>query len=239
MGRTNALHKRLSCFTELDESDLAHLDRLCEDVRTVKVGEDLIGEREKPEEVFIQLEGWACRYKILPDGNRQITGYLLPGDMCDVFGFILEHMDHGIGALSDITYAAVSKQKIIDIFDSHPRIAKALWWSTLVDESILRQWLTNMGQRFAYERMAHIFCELWLRMKVVGLAADDEFHLPLTQNQLGDTIGLTPVHVNRTLQRMRNEGLVELDNKRLKICDIEKLKEIAQFNSEYLHMKRC
>ena len=76
-------------------------------------------------------------------------------------------------------------------------------------------------------------------MKVVGLAADDEFHLPLTQNQLGDTIGLTPVHVNRTLQRMRNEGLVELDNKRLKICDIEKLKEIAQFNSEYLHMKRC
>lgn len=159
--------------------------------------------------------------------------------MCDVFVFILEHMDHGIGALSDITYAAVSKQKIIDIFDSHPRIAKALWWSTLVDESILRQWLTNMGQRFAYERMAHIFCELWLRMKVVGLAADDEFHLPLTQNQLGDTIGLTPVHVNRTLQRMRNEGLVELDNKRLKICDIEKLKEIAQFNSEYLHMKRC
>ena len=236
---TSALHKRLSCFTELDQSELDHLDLLCGDVRTVKAGEDLIAESEKPEEVFIQLDGWAYRYKILSDGKRQITGYLLPGDLCDVFVFILRKMDHGIAALSDVTYAAASKQRILDIFDSHPRLAKALWWSTLVDESILRQWLTNMGQRFAYERMAHIFCELWLRMKVVGLAADDEFHLPLTQAQLGDTIGLTPVHVNRTLQRMRNEGLVELDHKRLKICDIAKLKEIAQFNSDYLHMDRC
>ncbi|MDP4575692.1 Crp/Fnr family transcriptional regulator [Qipengyuania sp. G39] len=232
------LERRLSCFTDLDENDRAILTGLCSDVRTLSAEDDLIEESAPPKQVFIQLEGWAFRYKLLPEGKRQITGYLLPGDICDPFVFVLKRMDHGIGALSDLKCAAVSKDQILEAFNSSPRIARGLWWSSLVDESILRQWLTNLGQRFAYERMAHIFCELWLRMTIVGLADEDEFHLPLTQNQLGDTIGLTPVHVNRTLQRMRSESLIEFEQRRLKICDIDKLKDIAEFNSDYLHLER-
>lgn len=233
------LHKRLNCFTEMHPDDGAILDDLCSDVRTLSAGEDLIEESATPNNVFIQLEGWSCRYKLLPDGKRQIAGYLLPGDICDPFVFILKKMDHSIGALSDLKYAVASADQILQAFDASPRIAKALWWSSLVEESVLRQWLTNLGQRFAYERMAHIFCELWLRMTVVELAEDDEFNLPLTQGQLGDTIGLTPVHVNRTLQRMRSEGLIEFEQRRLKICDIDRLKDIAEFNSDYLHLPLC
>lgn len=236
---SGALMKRLACFAELEQREIDHLEQLCADVREVSEGDDLIAESDNPDQVFIQLEGWAYRYKILPDGQRQITGYLLPGDMCDVFVFILEKMDHGIGALSNVKFAAVTKQDILDIFDNFPKLARALWWSTLVDESILRQWLTNMGQRFAYERVAHIFCELWLRMKIIGEVEDDEFHLPVTQTQLGDTVGLTPVHVSRTLKRMRDQGLIELGKKQLKICNIAELKEIAGFNSDYLHLHQA
>jgi CRP-like cAMP-binding protein len=164
--------------------------------------------------------------------------FLLPGDLCDVHIFILKEMDHAIGILSNARVAAIPQQKIIEVFEERPTLRRALWWSTLVDEGTLREWLVNLGQRDARDRLAHLFIELWYRARAVGLVHDDAFGMPLTQNDLADTMGLTPVHVNRTLQQMRRDGLIELQRGRIRIPDIEQLKRIADFEPNYLHLER-
>lgn len=147
-------------------------------------------------------------------------------------------MDHSIGLLSAARFAEVRQDEMRDLLREHPKVAEALWWSTLVDEAVLREWLVNVGQRSAYERMAHLFIELFYRLEVVGLAVGMAFTLPVTQEQLADTLGLTPVHINRTLQRMREEGLIELENRRLRILDMGRLCNIAAFDDKYLHRER-
>lgn len=186
--------------------------------------------------MFLLVEGWACRYKILRDGKRQIMAYLVPGDLCDVHIFILKQMDHSIGLLSDAKVVAIAKDKILQLFEEHPNLARALWWSTLTDEAVLREWLVNMGQRDAYDRVAHLLTELWLRLRTVGLTNDGSFELPVTQTDLGDTLGLTSVHVNRTLQRLRVEGLIDLSRGRLHILDVPKLMAVTHFEPNYLHL---
>ncbi|RZL84207.1 MAG: Crp/Fnr family transcriptional regulator [Sphingomonas sp.] len=127
---------------------------------------------------------------------------------------------------------------MIDVTERAPAIARALWWSTLVDEAVLRHWLINVGQRDAYHRIAHLFCELWERASRVGLVSGGAFDLPLTQEQLGDTLGLTSVHTNRVLQRMRGEGMITLESKRLTIRDMQAIRHAADFNPNYLHLTR-
>jgi CRP-like cAMP-binding protein len=235
---TSKLTTKLSCFVDLDEADRQRLDSLATGASPVAAGQDLIRAGDRPEDVFLLVEGWACRYKLLPDGKRQIMAYLIPGDLCDIHIFILKQMDHAIGLLSDARVARVPKQDMLALIRERPVIGQALLWSTLVDEATLREWLVNIGQRDAYQRIAHLFCEMWQRMRQVNLVADGEFALPLTQEQLGDTVGLTAVHVNRTLQRMRTEGLISLSSKQLTIHDIERLKIVAGFDPNYLHLER-
>ena len=232
------LLKKLQWFADFAPEDAQLLESLCIDVRTYKAGQDVMHEGSDPSQLFVMLDGWAQRYKLLPDGSRQITAYMLPGDLCDIYVFILRQMDHTIGTLSDAKIAVFDKDALLKVTRANHRIAEALWWSTLVDEAVLRQWIVNVGQRQAYERVAHLFSELWLRLHMIGRTDGNAFYLPVTQAQLGDTIGLTPVHVNRTLQRMREEKLIELDSRRLKICDIDKLRKIASFDPNYLHLDR-
>lgn len=233
---TNPLVRKLASFRQLHDGDVDLLNRICAQTRSYKAGTDLIREGERPNDVFLLVEGWAHRYKILPDGSRQIIAYLIPGDLCDIHIFILKEMDHAIGLLSDARVATISKAEMQRMLDDHPAIAQALFWATLVDEAVLREWLVNMGQRDAYARIAHLFCEMWLRMEQVGLVTGQEIFLPLTQEQLGDTIGLTKVHVNRVIQRMRSEGLISLTDKTLTIHDAGRLREIAGFDPNYLHI---
>jgi CRP-like cAMP-binding protein len=234
----NPLARKLSSFIDLAPEDVARLDALSRSVRRYGAGKNLIKEGDRPEVVFLLVDGWAFRYKVLPDGSRQILAYLIPGDLCDIHIFILKEMDHSIGLLSNAQVAAIPKQAMLDLIHEHPRIGEALFWSTLVDEGVLREWLVNLGQRDAFQRIAHLFCEMWLRMCQVELTEGGEFSLPLTQEQLGDTMGLTSVHVNRVLQRMRAEGLISLSSKNLVIHDIDRLKQIAQFDPNYLHLER-
>lgn len=232
----NPLTAKLRNFGPISDNDAAELDRLCSDVSRYQAKQDLIKEGDRPEVVFLLVEGWACRYKILPDGRRQIMAYLVPGDLCDVHIFILKQMDHSMGLLSDAKVAAISKGKMLKVFDERPALGRALWWSTLTDEAVLREWLVNLGQRDAYERIAHLLAELWLRLRMVGRTAGGEFILPLTQADLGDTLGLTPVHVNRTLQRLRLEKLIDLAKGHLRIPDLPKLMAVTQFEPNYLHL---
>ena len=231
------LTRKLSRFTALSTTDRIALDRLSDDARTMSASAELISEGDQPSNVFLLVEGWACRYKVLADGSRQIMAYLIPGDLCDIHIFILSQMDHSISFLGPGKAAAIPKQTMLDLLRDHPMIAQALFWATLVDEAILREWLVNLGQRDAYERIAHLFCEMSLRLKTVGLTDRSTLSLPLTQAELGDTMGLTPVHVNRTLGRMRKEGLISLSGHHLVIHDIKRLEGIAGFNPNYLHLE--
>lgn len=232
---SNPLTTKLNSFADLSAEETAALDAVCHDTFTVK-GRDLIRIGDRPEQVFLVLDGWACRYKDLPDGKRQILAYLIPGDLCDPHIFIFEQMDHSIRTIGETRVAAIPKQVILDLTERYPALARGFWWSALVDEAVSREWLVNVAQRDSYTRMAHLFCEIWLRMCQVKLTAGGSFDLPLTQEQLGDTLGITPVHVNRVLQRLRAEGLVTTRARRMTIHDIDALKEAAEFDARYLHL---
>jgi CRP-like cAMP-binding protein len=160
------------------------------------------------------------------------------GDLCDAHCFVLKEMDHNIALLSDARIVAIPKGDLLELVDERAEVARSLWWSTLVDAAIAREWLVNIGQRDAYERLAHLFCEMWFRLRQVGLTQDGEFAFPLTQEQLADTQGLTAVHVNRMLQRMRGEGLISMANRHVTIHDIVALQRVAGFNPNYLHLDR-
>lgn len=234
----NPLTNKLSGFTNLTAEDRGALDNMVVDSVRRQAHTDLIRDGDRPSHVIIMLEGWAYRYKVLADGSRQIMAYLLPGDLCDPHIFILDKMDHSIGLLTNAKLAFIPRETIMGLTDCCPRIARGFWWSTLVDEAVLRHWLLNLGQRNAYDRIAHLFCELWDRLTQIGLRNGNQMEVPLTQEELGDTMGLTNVHINRMIKQMRKDGLIEMNNKCLRILDIERLRAIAGYDPTYLHLKR-
>lgn len=233
---SHILTRKLEGFAALSEADRRAIDNLAGATQRLPAGRDLIREGDRPERVFLLVEGWACRYKTLLDGRRQIMAFLIPGDLCDIHIFVLKAMDHSIAMLSDAVVLGIEPNVLLALMDAHPAVERALWWATLVDEAVLREWLVNMGQRDAYTSIAHLLYEMWLRVRAVGLADGDQFSLPLTQVQLGDTMGLTPVAVNRALQRLRQEGLITLDQRRLTIHGPEQLAAVSGFQSRYLHL---
>lgn len=231
------LKLRSEAFTRFAEEETAAFERLSRtNVQEVEVRRDLIREGENPRWVYLFLEGWACRYKALPDGRRQNLAFFVPGDICDLNVCVLTAMDHSIGAITRIRVAAIEPELFQEVIAAHPRIARALQREELVKIAMQREWTLNLGQRTAYERIAHLLCEIFLRLDAVGRAADHSCELPLTQVDLADATGLTSVHVNRTLQELRSDGLIELKSRRLTIPDLEKLKSAALFNDNYLHL---
>jgi CRP-like cAMP-binding protein len=234
----NPLAIKLRSFCDLPDDELLVLKDMCSDVRTFRPKQDIIKQGERPEAVFLLLEGWAIRYKYLANGHRQIVAFLVPGDLCDPRVFILKEMDHSIGFLTEARVAVIPKPKMIAALDEPSALMRALWWSTLVDEGVLREWLVNIGQRDAYGRIAHLLTELSLRLQVVNRVKGQSFRLPLTQADLGDALGLTSVHVNRTIMRLRNEGLIEWSGGYLHIPDARKLMRASHFDAGYLHLER-
>jgi CRP-like cAMP-binding protein len=233
---TNPLLRKLSNFTALSEEEARAVDECCQDIREVAAREDVISQGDRTGGVKLLLEGFACRYKVLEDGRRQIVAYFVPGDLCDLRVFILKRMDHSIGALVASRVATISPENVLKLTHSYPTLTRALWWSTLVEEAIAREWIVNVGQRNALERMAHLFCELLYRFRAVGLNQGMSCTLPLTQVELAETLGLSSVHVNRTLQELRRKKLITLENGTLTIQDLDALKEISFFNPDYLHL---
>ena len=234
---SNPLTLKLDQGFTLSGAERATLDRLVANSRVVDGGKDLISQGENPTCVRLVMEGLACRYKSLPDGRRQIMALLLPGDFCDLQISLLTEMDHSIGTLTPCRIVEMSSEAVDRAAAAHPGIEQAFSWATLVDEAILREWLVSMGQRSADRQMAHLFCELLLRLQIVGLASDNAFAFPLTQEELGDILGLSGVHVNRTLKELRDRGLVTLKSGRLTLPRLKEIKEFSSFNPTYLHYK--
>lgn len=233
----NALSLHLQAFTRLSQDDLAAIERVSRiGVRNVPARRDLIREGDPPRSIFLVLEGWACRYKQLPDGRRQIVAFFIPGDLCDLNVYILKEMDHTVGAITSIRVAEIGRDAFETLMVDHPRVTQALFWNELVTVAIQREWTLNLGQRTAYERLAHMFVELFLRFETIGRTDGNSFEFPLTQTDIADAAGLAPVHVNRMLKELRLDGLIELKGKTLTIPDMAALKNAAMFNDNYLHL---
>jgi CRP-like cAMP-binding protein len=234
---SSPLVARLDAVTRLPQEDREVLAALSADARDLGARRNIIREGDRPDHVHMIVEGWAARYKLLPDGARQITAFLIPGDFCDLHVTILGEMDHSISTITRSKVAYIPRGRM-EVLMERPAIARAFWWATLVDEAVLRSWIVNVGRRDAYEATGHLMCELYLRLKAVGLTSDHCYQLPLTQEEIGDALGLTPVHVNRVLQRMRGEGLISLDRGALTIHDYRRLEKASGFNPNYLHIEQ-
>jgi CRP-like cAMP-binding protein len=233
----NPLIRKFEGYAPLSHEDGATIRALCEEqVATVPAKRDIIKDGESPDYIHLILDGWAARYKQLPDGSRQITAFLIPGDFCDLHATVLATMDHGIVALTACKVAYLDSAKLDQITTERSMLTKALWWMTLVDEATLREWVINSRRR-APAAVAHLLCEMHLRLRLVGLANDNSLELPLTQDDLADATGMTSVHMNRTIQTLRESGLIQLKAGRLDIPDMQELASAGGFDDRYLHLR--
>ncbi|MDP5277889.1 Crp/Fnr family transcriptional regulator [Sphingomonas sp. DG1-23] len=184
------------------------------------------------------LDGIIARYKDLSDGQRQITELHVAGDFADLHSFTLKHLDHSVMALTPARIVQVPHEKLKDITERHPHLARVLWFSTNLDAAIHREWEVSLGRRNALQRTAHIFCELQVRLGIVGLASEQGYALPITQVDLAECLGLTSVHVNRVLKELRERALVEFRSGRVTITDLAGLRSLAEFDPAYLYLDK-
>ncbi len=200
-------------------------------------GEDIVREGDRPTESILLLEGFAARYDILRKGKRQITALHIPGDFVDLHSFLVKKMDHAVLAITPCSVAGVPHEILRHISESHPHLTRLLGVNLAVDAAIHRQWIVALGRRSALEHTAHLFCEMFLRLRAVGLTEDHSFKLPLTQAELGDSLGLSTVHVNRVVQELRAKELITWRGETLVIDDWERLQELAEFDPTFLSLE--
>ncbi len=232
---TPTLAHQLDGVCLLSPAEIDALRRIEGPPTEVRAGGHVFREGDHPGALCLLLEGWAYRYKRLSGGRRQIFAVLLPGDICESRSAASGRADHGVCALTSSRVAWTPDDQLTDATREFPRIAEGLWRARLLDESLLRAWLLNLGLRKAPARVAHLFCELACRTRAAGLMQPDEsFAFPMTQLELGDSLGLTSVHVNRVLQALRAQGLIDLKNGVLRILDNPSLRKLAGFDERYL-----
>jgi len=238
-GNADILVRRVQTTVDLTEDERAAILGLPLHIRHFERGQDLVREYDRPSQCILILEGWLARYKVLNEGKRQIVSIELPGDMPDVQSLYLEVMDHNLGSLTKCVVGFVPHVAMRAMLTAHPRVATAIWRETLISGSISREWVLNVGARDAYARVAHVLCELYVRLKAIGLTENGSFVLPLSQTALGETIGASTVHVNRVVTALRTDGLIAIAQGVVTILDIERLMEVSSFDDTYLHMRRA
>ncbi|HEY7638753.1 MAG TPA: Crp/Fnr family transcriptional regulator [Steroidobacteraceae bacterium] len=231
---TSRLLQRLASFVPLSPEELRVLETAAGPARLHRPHEDLAREGETAAHIGLLVSGFAFRCRVLSDGRRQIISYLIPGDLCDARNLLLPVATHTVSTLTAANVAPFGRETLLGLIERHPRIGQALCCLALVEELIAREWLVNVGQRTAIERLAHLLCEIFTRMRTVGLTDHGRCELPLTQVELADSLALSTVHVNRTLQELRRQGLVSLSGGMLEIHDFEALQAVAMFSGHYL-----
>ena len=229
--------RKLESIATLSPDERRAIEQLPVHGRTLAAHHDILREKDRPAQCCLIVDGWACRYKILEEGRRQILSFHIPGDMPDLQSLHLRVMDHGIATLTPCTVAIVPHEAMRDFALRFPGIGAALWRDTLVDAAIFREWMTSNGRRTAFGRVAHLFCELYLKLEAVSLADGHRCEMPVTQAEIADALGLTSVHVNRTLQAMRSQGLITWRSKTLVIEDWRALSAAGEFDPAYLHLE--
>jgi CRP-like cAMP-binding protein len=228
------LTRKLSAFVALSEADLETLARFYKRRRRFRSGHEMIHEGQSNASAFILARGWACSYKILPDGMRQIVDFQIPGDFLGLRSILFRTADHSVEALTAIEASEVLSSDIMDAFGRAPRLAAAVLWAASRDEAMVVEHLVNLGRRSAEQRLAHFLLELGARLKLVGMGDRTGFDCPLTQYHLADAMGLSAVHVNRVLRQLREAELLTFQKGRVTFDDFARLSELAGFDPSYL-----
>jgi CRP-like cAMP-binding protein len=234
----NRLIRKLESIAVLSDEDRAAIFSLPMTVRSVESDQDLVRDGDRPSECCLIVEGFACRYKLTEEGKRQILSFHMAGDIPDLQSLFLTVMDHSLGTLVPSKVVFIPHASIYEVISRYPNIAAVLWRDTLIDAAVFREWMTGIGRRSAYTRIAHLLCELLVRFRAVELTEDHTFELPITQTELGDALGLSTVHVNRVLQDLRGSGLITSRGRTLIVEDWEGLKKAGEFDATYLHLDK-
>jgi CRP-like cAMP-binding protein len=229
------LVRKLQSITDLTSEERQALLDLPMAVRTYAKGQDIVRDGDTPSECFLILEGFTSRYKLLLDGRRQIMAFHTPGDMPDLHTLHIRVLDHSISALMPTSAAFIPHRSMRDLTERFPGLLHAFWRDTMIDAAIFREWMIGVGRRTAHERIAHLVCEMLLRLRAVGLAPNDTFKLPATQAEIADALGLSNVHVNRVLQDLRGDGLITWTSYTVSVLKWEELQSLALFDATYLH----
>jgi CRP-like cAMP-binding protein len=232
------LVRMLESILDLSEDERDVLRKLSGTIKSVGPRQDLVREGDRPSECCLILDGFAYRYKLTETGKRQIFSFHIPGDIPDLQSLHIDVMDHSLSSLTTCKVMFIPHETVRDLVRRCPRIGDAFWRETLIDAAAFREWILNLGRREAYGRMAHLLCEFYVRLRAVGLTNGDACELPFTQAELADATGLSAVHVNRTLQELRGEGLITLRNGSLTVLDWDRLREAGEFDPTYLHLRK-
>lgn len=232
----NRFVDKLSHYVDLSVNEVAALTRVTTLGRNVAAKTDLIREGDRPGPVFVMLDGWAMRYKILPNGSRQIMAFLMPGDACDLHIGLLAEMDHSIQTITAGRVATISRMDMDEMLDQHRGIARAMYVAQLADEGTLRAWIVSMGRRSSLERVAHLICELFVRARWSDID-EAAFEVPFSQIILADALGMTPVHINRMLRDLRTRGIISMRRGSISILNPSGLASVAGFDENYLHRR--
>lgn len=235
----DALIRKLESVGTLSAAQRAAIEAFPVQTASLRKGQDAVVEGELVTRCVLLLDGFLHRYKALEDGRRQIFAFHTPGDVPDLHSLHLSTIDHSIAATGDCVVGFIPHSALRDAFATVPGLVDVFWRATLIEGAIFRTWMLSMGRRDAATQMAHLFCELYARLRAVGRAEGSEFHVPLIQEELADAMGISTVHANRVLQQLRRRGLITFDTKLVRIPDWNALRAFAGFDPQYLHLRQA
>lgn len=234
---SNPLIMKLAHFLDLDREEEAYLQQICSASIHHGAGTQLLRTGAAMEGAILMLEGWGVRARALPDGRRQVLNFVLPGDFCDPTAFVERHAAYSISALTPVRVAKIHSRQIVELLHHSPRLGAAFWWHEALESTSLRKHLVAVGRLSAYERIAYLLRELGSRLRMVGLGQDHHFHFPGTQTDIADALGLSNVHVSRTLRRLSSEGILQVTRGGITIHDTERLEKCARLRTPIEHLK--
>jgi CRP-like cAMP-binding protein len=230
-----ALVRRLRISSGITDEDVGEILSLPITVRQYPAERTVISDGERATECCLIAEGFCVRSKTIADGRRQILSIHIPGEIPDLMSLFLHVMDHDLSTLTPCTLGFINHETLRRLHQRNPNVAEIFWRDTLIDAAMFREWIVNVGQRPAPARLAHVMVELRERLKVVGRIAANSFDMPLTQEQIGEALGITAVHVNRVIRQLREDGILEFHRGRVTVLDEAKFQELADFDNRYLH----
>lgn len=236
-GHLRALLRKMESISDLTDPERAQLLAMPLSLREYDSNVDIVSEGDRTKHCCLVLEGLLCRYKRVENGNRQILSLHVPGDIPDLHSLHIEVMDHSLGTLSPSRVGFIPHEVVRQLTRSSYRIAEAFWREALIDAAVFREWMVGIGRRSAQSRLAHLLCEFATKMRAVGLSDGLVFDLPMTQTEIGDALGLSTVHTNKTIKSLRATGLLEIRGRRMRVLDWDGLCEIGEFDPTYLHLR--
>jgi CRP-like cAMP-binding protein len=227
--------QKLDRLRALGDDERNAIRELPKTIGSAATGVFLVKEGTPSGDCYLILDGYVCRHKLASNGGRQIVSFHMAGDIVDLQHLLFEIADHSIQSITDVKFAKIPSAAMRQLAKQYPLVAEAFWRDTLIDASVFREWVLNIGRRDAKSRIAHMLCEFAVRREAAGLGSPERFELPMSQEQIGDATGLTSVHVNRMLRALAEDGVIDRDKRDLRITDWERLRSIAGFDPMYLH----